>query len=107
MRRTVGFVLLGLAGFLVTAAILVLVWVPGQVKKTPLDVDTDTRLTGNAAALPTGAGLGGQGRQPHGGRRRRPPTSDVVVFDNFSCLIQDPDGTARLRRRHRTPTSAS
>ena len=56
MRRTVGYVLFGLAGFLVTAAVLVLVWVPGQVKKTPLDVDTVTRLTGNAAVLPTGPG---------------------------------------------------
>lgn len=93
MRRTVGFILLGLAGFLVTAAILALVWVPGQVKKTPLDVVSDTRLTGSAAALPTGAGgpVKYLSRTVADGAAS---TSDVVVFDNFTCLVSDPDGTA-------------
>lgn len=93
MRRTVGLILLGLAGFLVTAAILCLVWVPGQVKKTPLDVDTDTRLTGTATALPTG----GSGPVKYLSRTVADGTassSDVVVFDNFTCLVSDPDGTA-------------
>ena len=93
MRRTVGFILLGLAGFLVTAAILALVWVPGQVKKTPLDVVTDTRLTGSAAALPTGGGgpVKYLSRTVADGAAS---SSDVVVFDNFTCLVSDPDGTA-------------
>jgi hypothetical protein len=93
MRRTVGFILLGLAGFLVTAAVLALVWVPGQVKKTPLDVVTDTRLTGSAAALPTGGGgpVKYLSRTVADGAAS---TSDVVVFDNFTCLVSDPDGTA-------------
>ncbi len=93
MRRTVGFILLGLAGFLVTAAILALVWVPGQVKKTPLDVVSDTRLTGSAAALPTGGGgpVKYLSRTVADGAAS---TSDVVVFDNFTCLVSDPDGTA-------------
>jgi hypothetical protein len=93
MRRTVGFILLGLAGFLVTAAVLALVWVPGQVKKTPLDVVSDTRLTGSAAALPTGGGgpVKYLSRTVADGAAS---TSDVVVFDNFTCLVSDPDGTA-------------
>ena len=93
MRRTVGFILLGLAGFLVTAAILALVWVPGQVKKTPLDVVSDTRLTGSAAALPTGGGgpVKYLSRTVADGAAS---SSDVVVFDNFTCLVSDPDGTA-------------
>jgi hypothetical protein len=93
MRRTVGFILLGLAGFLVTAAVLALVWVPGQVKKTPLDVVTDTRLTGSAAALPTGGGgpVKYLSRTVADGAAS---SSDVVVFDNFTCLVSDPDGTA-------------
>jgi hypothetical protein len=93
MRRTVGYVLFGLAGFLVTAAILVLVWVPGQVKKTPLDVDTITRLTGNAAVLPTGPGSAVKALS-HSVADGGASDSDVVVFDTFSCVIQDPTGTA-------------
>ena len=34
MRKTVGFILLGLAGFLLTGAVLALLYVPGQVEKT-------------------------------------------------------------------------
>ena len=56
MRKTVGFVLFGLAGFLVTAAVLALVYVPGQVKKTPLDVDTTPASAVSAAVLPSGSG---------------------------------------------------
>ena len=92
MRRTVGFILLGLAGFLVTAAILALVWVPGQVKKTPLDANVTTKLTGNASVLPTGAGSAVKAIQRTVADGAA-STSDVVVFDNFSCLVQDPDGT--------------
>ena len=69
MRKTVGFVLLGLAGFLLTAALLAQFYVPGQVQKTPLDVNTTTRLSGNAARPPERGGLRGQGGQPQ--RRRR------------------------------------
>ena len=93
MRKTIGYVLLGLGAFLVTAALLVQFWVPGQVKKTPLDVVSDTRLTGTAAALPTGAG----GPVKYLSRTVADGTassSEVVVFDNFTCLVSDPDGTA-------------
>lgn len=93
MRKTVGLVLLGLGAFLVTTAILCLVWVPGQVKRTPLDVNSNTRLTGTAAALPTGGG----GPVKYLSRTvvDGPASSDdVVVFDNFTCLVSDPDGTA-------------
>ena len=93
MRKTIGYVLLGLGAFLVTAALLVQFWVPSQVKKTPLDVQTDTRLTGTAAALPTGGGgpVKYLSRTVADGSAS---SSDVVVFDNFTCLVSDPDGTA-------------
>lgn len=93
MRKTVGFVLLGLAGFLLTAALLAQFYVPGQVQKTPLDVNTTTRLSGNAAALPTGGGsaVKAVSRSVADGAAS---DGDVVVFDTFSCLIKDPDGTA-------------
>ena len=84
MRKTLGFVLLGLAGFLVTTALLTLIYVPGQVKKTPLDVNSDTQLTGRAAYL----------SEPMTDVRYLSCTvadgtasdGDVVVFDNLTCL---------------------
>ncbi len=93
MRKTVGLVLLGLAAFLITAALLVLLWVPGQVMKTPLDVDSTTRLTGEATALPTGGGspVKAVSRTVADGSAS---DGSVIVFDTFSCLIKDPDGTA-------------
>ena len=54
MRRIIGLVLMGLAGFLVTTAVLAMVYIPGALKKTPLDVDSYTRLSGNASMLPSG-----------------------------------------------------
>lgn len=92
MRKTFGFVLLGLAGFLVTTALLTLIYVPGQVKKTPLDVNSDTQLTGQAAYLSEPmtevrylSRTVADGTASDGG---------VVVFDNLTCLWRAaPDST--------------
>ena len=46
MRRSLGYVLLALSGLLLTLAILALVWAPGVIKKTPLDVSTQDALRG-------------------------------------------------------------
>lgn len=93
MRKTVGFILLGLAGFLVTAAVLVLVYVPGQVEKTPLDVNSTTRLSGEAAALPSGepGPVRAVSRAVVDGEAS---DGDVAVFDTFSCLMRDVPGAA-------------
>lgn len=93
MRRIIGLVLMGLAGFLVTTALLALIYIPGQVKKTPLDTDSSTRLTGQAAALPTGEGapVKALSRTVADGAKS---DGDVVVFDTFTCLITDPNGDA-------------
>lgn len=92
MRKTVGFVLLGLAGFLVTAAVLALVYVPGAVEKTPLDIDSLTRLSGSASALPTGEG-GPVKAISHTVADGQASDDDVVVFDTFSCLMRDVPGS--------------
>lgn len=91
MRRIIGLVLLGLAGFLVTTALLALVYIPGQVKKTPLDTDSYTRLTGTASALPSGEGAPVKALS-HTVADGQKSDGDVVVFDTFTCLITDPDG---------------
>ncbi|WP_353953653.1 DUF3068 domain-containing protein [Knoellia sp. S7-12] len=93
MRRIIGLVLMGLAGFLVTTALLALIYIPGQVKKTPLDTDSNTRLTGQAAALPTGDGAPVKALS-HTVADGAKSDGDVVVFDTFTCLITDPDGDA-------------
>jgi Porin PorA len=49
--RVLARVLLGLGVFLLVAGILAVTWVPGMVKKTPLDVDTTTIYGGTAAKL--------------------------------------------------------
>ena len=61
--------------------------------KTPLDVNTTTRLSGNAAVLPSGPGsaVKAVSRSVADGEAS---DDEVVVFDTFSCLIKDPDGTA-------------
>ena len=56
MRRNVGFVLIGLSGLLLTVAVLAVAWAPGVVKRTPLDVDTNTVYAGEAAKIDTGTG---------------------------------------------------
>jgi len=93
MRRIIGLVLMGLAGFLVTTALLALVYVPGQVKKTPLDTDSYTRLSGEATALPSGDGAPVKALS-HTVADGAKSDGDVVVFDTFTCLITDPDGNA-------------
>ncbi len=93
MRRIIGLVLMGLAGFLVTTALLALIYIPGAVKKTPLDTDSNTRLTGQAAALPTG-GSAPVKALSHTVADGTKSDGDVVVFDTFTCLITDPNGDA-------------
>ena len=91
MRKTVGLVLLGLAGFLITGALLVQFWVPGQVEKTPLDVNSTTRLSGNAAQLPSGepGPVRAVSRTVADGEAS---DGDVVVFDTVSCLMREVPG---------------
>lgn len=93
MRRIIGLVLMGLAGFLLTTALLALVYVPGQVKKTPLDTDSYTRLTGQASALPSGEGAPVKALS-HTVADGAKSDGDVVVFDTFTCLITNEDGNS-------------
>ncbi len=56
MRKILGPVLLGLGGFLVLTGVLALVWAPGVVKKTPIDVNTTTHLDGTVKKLDPSTG---------------------------------------------------
>ena len=92
MRKTVGPILLGVGGFLLTTALLMWIWVPGQVKKTPLDVNSLTTLSGEASYL-------GSPTKPVKATSKtvvdgKASTRDIAVFDTFTCLLWNPDGNA-------------
>jgi hypothetical protein len=97
MRKIIGLVLMGLGGFLITTALLALIYIPGAVKKTPLDTDSYTRLSGLATALPSGVPAGSAASVKalsHTVADGQKSDGDVVVFDTFTCLIKDPNGDA-------------
>lgn len=94
MRRGFGIGLTVLGGFLVTLALLAQFWAPGQLMKTPLDIDSTTRLSGTAELSD---GTGGTDEFPvkaFSVTRADSERSDsgVVVFQNSSCLVKDEGG---------------
>ncbi|MDN5715796.1 MAG: DUF3068 domain-containing protein [Janibacter sp.] len=93
MRRIIGLVSMGLAGFLIVTCVLAILYIPGQVQKTPLDTDSYTRLAGNAAVLPSGGGAPVRAVS-HTVANGKASDGDVVVFDTFTCLVTDEGGSA-------------
>ncbi len=91
MRRVVGLVLLGLFGFLLVVGLFAQFYAPGQVKKTPLDVNTLTTLSGSGSYLGSENGPVSVWQRT---TNAKGSTSDVVVMQNFTCVMKDPDGTA-------------
>lgn len=86
MRKIISWVLLFLGAFLLVAAVIGAVWAPGQVKKTPLDVDSVTRLSGTATYI----------GEPYDVRvtsftKTDAEASDdeVAVFITNTCLVKD------------------
>jgi hypothetical protein len=98
MRKVLGPVLVGLGAFLLMVAVLALVWMPGAVKKTPLDVDTTTYLSGTAQRLDSSTGqLGAEvpiAIQSITQANAKASDDKVVVFVNGSCVVENTDGDA-------------
>ncbi|YAL81931.1 DUF3068 domain-containing protein [Dermacoccaceae bacterium W4C1] len=91
MRKNLGLVLIGLGGFLLAAALVLMVWAPGKAQRVPLNTDEDTRLQGTAKYLDEP-----EVRVEAAQRNRAVPsdsTDDTVVFSVFTCLYRDPDNT--------------
>ena len=91
MRKGLGIALSVLGGFLVVLGLLAQFYAPGQLMKTPLDVDTTTRLAGTAELSD---GTGGTDTFPvkaFSVTRADSERSDddVVVFQNSTCLVKD------------------
>ncbi len=95
VRRVASGLLIFLGAFLLTAALLCLTWVPGQVKKTPLDINSVTRLSGEAQLF-NGTSLDDLKVKATSTTHADSDLSsdDVVLFQNSTCLLKDPDGNA-------------
>jgi hypothetical protein len=91
VQRIIGSVLALLGAFLITVAVLAQFYASPRLEKTPLDVDSTTLLSGT---VQLSDGTGGLEESPvkafsvtHADSEVS--DSDVVVFDNSSCLVKD------------------
>lgn len=95
MSKVISWVLLGLGAFLLMVAVMATVWAPGVMKKTPLDVNSTTYLSGNAEMIDL----------EEGGTKEFPvkvtsvtktdadaSTDDVVVFQSTTCVVNTSEG---------------
>jgi hypothetical protein len=90
VRRKVGASLAFVGGFLVILAILAQVYAPGQLMKTPLDIDNTTHLSG-VAQLSDGSDLVSYDVKAVSVTHTDSAKSDddVAVWVNSSCLVKD------------------
>lgn len=91
MRKGLGIGLSVLGGFLVTVALLAQFWAPGQLQKTPLDVDTTTQLEGTVELADGTGGTDSSPVRAWSVTRTDSEASDgdVAVWKNSSCLVKD------------------
>ena len=91
MRKAIP-VLFGLGGFLLVAGLVCLLWAPGVVKKTPVDVSTTTHLSGQAQKLNVSTGeLESNLVKATSVTKTDAKVSDdeVVAWTNSTCLVID------------------
>lgn len=92
--RKLAPVLFGLGGFLLVAGLIAAFWAPGAVKKTPLDVDSTTRLSGQVEKLNTATGEleSNPVKATSITKADSERSSDsTVLFTNSQCLVIDTD----------------
>lgn len=90
MQKILGGVCAFLGAFLLVAGVLAQTWGASQLKKTPLDVDSVTRLSGTAES----SGPNGVESYPVKVTSTTKADSaksddEVVVFKNSTCLVKD------------------
>jgi hypothetical protein len=92
VRKIIGWVLLALGAFLLVIGLMASFWAPGQVKRTPLDTDSTTRLAGTADKLNPATGevedLDVKATSITKADSKR-SDDDVIVFVNTLCLVID------------------
>lgn len=96
MRKVIAAVLVGLGSFLLVAALTVVLWGADAVKKTPLDTDSVTNLSGEADKLNPATGEV-ESLQVKAASVTKADAElsddDVVVFVNTTCLVIDDGST--------------
>ena len=96
MRKVIAGLLLGLGSFLLVAALTVVVWGSDAVKKTPLDTDSVTNLSGTADKLnPATGDVESLQVKAASVTQADSELSDdkVVVFVSTTCLVIDEGDT--------------
>jgi hypothetical protein len=95
VRKVLSIILLFLGSLLLVGGLIARFWVPGQVEKTPLNVNSVTRLSGDAQLF-DGTALQATPVKATSVTHSDTSKSDgsVVVMQSSSCLVKDPDGTA-------------
>lgn len=92
MRKVIAGLLLGLGSFLLVAALTVVLWGADAVKKTPLDTDSVTNLSGTADKLNPATGEV-ESLEVKAASVTQADTElsddDVVVFVSTTCLVID------------------
>ncbi len=94
VRKIIAGLLLGLGSFLLVLALTVVVWGGNAVKKTPLDTNSVTELSGEAAKLnPVSGDIEDLSVKAASVTQADSDLSDgkVVVFVNTTCLVIDED----------------
>ncbi|WZH53929.1 MAG: DUF3068 domain-containing protein [Nocardioides alkalitolerans] len=94
MRRVATWALLFVGSFLVVAALVARLWGLPNAEKTPLDTDSDTRLSGEASGLVVAGGS--DTPQPVKVQNITKADSersddDVIVFVAYTCVAVDED----------------
>jgi hypothetical protein len=92
VRTIVGRVLIALGGFLLVAGLVAAIWAPGVVKKTPIDVDSVTHLSGQGGKLDVATGQIPSGPVVASSITKvdtEASDDDVAVFVSTSCLMKD------------------
>ncbi len=96
LRKIIGPILIGLGAFLLVVAVLAVTWLPGAVKKTPLDVNQKTllsgevqRLEGDALSAPKPINVVSLSQTD-----TDESTDDVVLWRTGACVVVNEDGNA-------------
>jgi hypothetical protein len=113
VRKVAGWVVLGLGAFLLMAAALGQFWAPGNAEKTPLDVNTTTRLSGVAQKLNPATGQV-EDFPVNATSVTKSDTNrsddDVIAFVTTTCLVIDkgdvPDCVDAKDPQHRLITAS-
>ncbi len=97
MRKNLGFVVLGLSGFLLLVGLMSVVWAPGKAERTPLDTDSTNYLVGEGGKVDPSTGtLEIQPVQLASFTKADAKASDddVIVWVSSTCLVIQVDDPA-------------